>query len=181
MAKEMAALHISIAKLHTDHSPSTSQKEQKSKQAGDPAIKIVQFDLSQRTIILSATFLRQRREDKWTQEIMVCLDKLSLNELYQLQHETQLELCDREALVHNELQLVSEDKEHYVEECIALWREKEEVEKVYSQLKEEKQEMEQVSSRMKAEKEQVDKAFARLKTIVTEVMTEVTEHKYQAD
>lgn len=66
----------------------------------------MQFDPSQRIVALSTVVLRPRREEEQTKEIVVYLEKLSSNELYRLQHETQLELCDREGLIHNELQLV---------------------------------------------------------------------------
>lgn len=83
--------------------------------------------------------------------------------------------------MHNEIQLMSQEKERYVEECVALRREKEEVEHASARLNEEKQEVEQVSARLRAEKEQVEQASIRLKTVIIEVMKEVTTQAYPVD
>lgn len=85
----------------------------------------------------------------------MCLDNISFGELYQLQKETQLELCDREEIIHDDLQMVNLENERYVEECTTLQREKEEVEQFSTRLKTEKEEVEQVYARLKEEKEQV--------------------------
>lgn len=50
----------------------------------------------------------------------------------------QLELRDREELVPDVVQMVNQEKEHYVEECVAVRIEKEEIKHVSARLKMEK-------------------------------------------
>ena len=59
--------------------------------------------------------------------VTLSLDKLSLEQLYNLQRKIQQELQDWEEIVHDEVLLVNQEKERYVEECATLHREKEEV------------------------------------------------------
>jgi len=57
--------------------------------------------------------------------VALCLDKLPLEQVYNLQKETQQELQYREDIVHDELHFVNEEKVHYVEMCASLKKEKE--------------------------------------------------------
>lgn len=86
------------------------------------------------------------------EKMIMCMDKLSLMELYQIQQETQFELQDKEGQVHSQLELLSQDKQRYIEECATLQRERAEFEKASTQLKVEKQEIEQVSAKLREEK-----------------------------
>ena len=76
----------------------------------DPKVRIVQVDPSERTVELNQTAFHWRIEENDAEDtIIMYLDKLSLGHLYQLQRQTQLELRDREELVHDELQMVNQE------------------------------------------------------------------------
>jgi len=140
--------------LRTVPSLVASKQEKQRRKSVEPNIRIVQSDPSERTVQLSQAALNIRLTNFQAEETFTLnLDKLALDQLYILQRETQMELQDREELVHDELHLVNQEKECYVEICANLTKEKEEV----------KQES------------------AQLKIVVKEVMAEVTEEEYRAD
>jgi len=56
--------------------------------------------------------------------------------------------------------MVSQKKERYVEECVALRKETKEVGQFYARLKTEKEEFEQVYGRLKAKEEHIEHASA---------------------
>lgn len=154
----MTKLRDAVTQLPVDPVPARTSTDQSSRPMQEATIDTIHFESSQRIVALTAAALKQREEDSVREMMIMCLDKLSLTELYQIQKETQFKLQDREGKVHNQLYLITQDKERYIEECAALRREKVEIEKASAQLKAERQKFEQASVQLRQEKEQVEKA-----------------------
>jgi len=52
--------------------------------------------------------------------VALYLDKLPLEQLYNIQKEVQKELQYREYIVHDELQVMEEERDHYIDLCTNL-------------------------------------------------------------
>lgn len=101
MEEHMLELTDVVMQLLVEPPSATDSSKRHSQPSLSAIVEPAYFEASQRTVALSAATLKQWEEDK-AQEIMImCSDKLSLTELYQLQQAAQVELRDRVAQVHN--------------------------------------------------------------------------------
>lgn len=81
------------------------------------------------------------------------LERFPMEQLYIMQWEGQQEIQYREERMHDELQMMEVDLVHYIELCVSL----------------------------KRENEEISEECKRLKTTVKEVMTVVTEEEFDED
>lgn len=99
----MVKLRDAVTQLRMEPPPARAPSDQQSRLTQEATVETVHFEASQHTVALSAVALKKREEDSAREMIIICLDKLSLAELYQIQQETQFELRHKEEQVHSRL------------------------------------------------------------------------------